>query len=188
VKPATLRHTFIGLTTTPLSRPCARVVRLSTGEEVRAFAVLVAPGSTYRRLGVPGEDDFIGAGVHFCATCDGPFYRGRDVLVVGGGNSATEAAIFLTKFVSHVTIVTRDARLTASQLAQQKVLEHPDIEHPDIDIRYRSTVQEFRGDGKLRSVILRNLTTDLPKRSIRRRRSCSSDSSPTRASLAGASS
>jgi thioredoxin reductase (NADPH) len=132
-----------------------RVVRLSTGEEVRAFAVLVAPGSTYRRLGVPGEEDFIGAGVHFCATCDGPFYRGRDVLVVGGGNSATEEAIFLTKFASHVTIVTRDARLTASQLVQQKVLEHPDI-----DIRYRSTVQEFRGDGTLRSVILRNLATD----------------------------
>jgi thioredoxin reductase (NADPH) len=132
-----------------------RVVRLSTGEEVRAFAVLVAPGSTYRRLGVPGEEDFIGAGVHFCATCDGPFYRGRDVLVVGGGNSATEEAIFLTKFASHVTIVTRDATLTASQLAQQKVLEHRDI-----DIRYRSTVQEFRGDRTLRSVILRNLTTD----------------------------
>jgi thioredoxin reductase (NADPH) len=131
-----------------------RVVRLSTGEEVRAFAVLVAPGSTYRRLGVPGEEDFIGAGVHFCATCDGPFYRGRDVLVVGGGNSATEEAIFLTKFASHVTIATRDARLTASRLAQQKVLEHPDI-----DIRYRSTVQEFRGDGTLRSVILRNLAT-----------------------------
>jgi thioredoxin reductase (NADPH) len=130
-----------------------RVVRLSGGE-VRSHAILLAPGSTYRRLGVPGEDDFIGAGVHFCATCDGPFYRGTDVLVVGGGNSATQEAIFLTKFARHVTIVTRDSLLTASQVAQQKVLEEPRI-----DIRYSSTIEAFRGDGKLRSVILRDLAT-----------------------------
>ena len=78
-----------------------------TASEYRAWAVLLALGSTYRRLGIPGEDDFIGAGVHFCATCDGPFYRGQDVLVIGGGNSAGEESIFLTKFASHVTIATR---------------------------------------------------------------------------------
>src|SRR5919112_2774545 len=83
-----------------------RVVRFADGGEVRASAVLVAPGSTYRRLGVPGEEDFIGAGVHFCATCDGPFYRDQDVLVVGGGNSAVEEAVFLARFASQVTIVT----------------------------------------------------------------------------------
>ena len=133
-----------------------RVVHLATGDEVRSYTVLVAPGSTYKRLGVPGEEDFIGAGVHFCATCDGPFYRGQDVLVVGGGNSATQEAVFLTKFVSHVTIVTHDAYLTASQVAQEDVLRHPQI-----DIRYRATVQEFRGSGKLDAVVLRDVDTGL---------------------------
>jgi thioredoxin reductase (NADPH) len=131
-----------------------RVVRLAAGDEVRSYAVLVAPGSTYQRLGVPGEDDFIGAGVHFCATCDGPFYRGQDVLVVGGGNSATEEAVFLTKFARQVTIVTRDSELTATQVAREDVLQHPQI-----TVRYRETVQEFRGSGKFESVVLRNLDT-----------------------------
>jgi thioredoxin reductase (NADPH) len=105
-------------------------------------------------LDVPGEEDFIGAGVHFCATCDGPFYRGQNVLVVGGGNSATEEAVFLTKFASHVTIVTRDAHLTASEVAREDVLHHPQI-----DVRYHATVQEFRGNGKLETVVLRDLET-----------------------------
>jgi len=131
-----------------------RVVRLATGHEVRSHVVLLAPGSTYQRLGVPREEDFIGAGVHFCATCDGPFYRGQDVLVVGGGNSATEEAIFLVKFASHVTIVTREAQLTASKVAQDDVLRHPQI-----GIRYRATIQEFRGSGKLETVVLRDLET-----------------------------
>jgi len=130
------------------------VVRLSTGEDVRAYALLVAPGSTYQRMGVPGEENFIGAGVHFCATCDGPFYRGQDVLVVGGGNSATEEAVFLTKFARHVTIVTRNSQLTASEVAQEDVAAHPRI-----DIRYRTSVEEFRGTGKLESVLVRNLDT-----------------------------
>ena len=130
-----------------------RVVHLATGDEVRAYALLVAPGSTYRRLGVPGEEDFIGAGVHFCATCDGPFYRGQDVLVIGGGNSATEEAIFLTRFARHVSIVTRDRELTASQTARDDVSRHPQI-----DVRYHTVVAEFRGArSKLTSVVLRDL-------------------------------
>ncbi|MBI4493935.1 MAG: FAD-dependent oxidoreductase [Chloroflexi bacterium] len=131
-----------------------RATRLASGEEVRSHAVLLAPGSTYRRLGVPGEEDFIGAGVHFCATCDGPFYRGQEVLVVGGGNSATEESLFLTRFASRVTIATRDAQLTASRVAQEKVLAHPHIA-----VRYRTTVQAFRGEGKLRAVVLKRLDT-----------------------------
>jgi thioredoxin reductase (NADPH) len=98
-------------------------VRLGNGKEISAHAVLVATGSTYRRLGVPGEDDLIGAGVHFCATCDGPFYRGADeLLVVGGGNSAVEEGIFLSQFAKRVRIVERGPALTASQLLQDKVL------------------------------------------------------------------
>src|SRR5581483_8928366 len=105
-----------------------KCVTTGDGEDYRAGAVLLALGSTYRRLGVPGEEDFIGAGVHFCATCDGAFYRGKDVLVIGGGNPAGEEGIFLTKFCNRVTIVTRDVRLTASKVVVDKITEHPRME------------------------------------------------------------
>jgi thioredoxin reductase (NADPH) len=98
-----------------------RIVRTADGNEYRAWAVLLAAGSTYRRLGIPGEEDFIGAGVHFCATCDGAFYRDKPVLVIGGGNSAGEEGIFLTKFASHVTIATRGPQLSASKVVVEKV-------------------------------------------------------------------
>jgi thioredoxin reductase (NADPH) len=131
-----------------------RVVRTADGHEYRSYAVLLALGSTYRRLGIPGEEDFIGAGVHFCATCDGAFYRDKDVLVIGGGNSAGEESIFLTKFAKHVTIVTRDATLSASKVVVEKVEEHPQI-----DIIANSAPVEFRGNGKLSGVALKDLTT-----------------------------
>ena len=80
-----------------------RLVTTGDGTTYTAFAVLLALGSTYRRLGIEGEEDLIGAGVHFCATCDGAFYRGKRVLVIGGGNSAGEESVFLTRFAEHVT-------------------------------------------------------------------------------------
>ncbi|MGH2485821.1 MAG: NAD(P)/FAD-dependent oxidoreductase, partial [Ktedonobacterales bacterium] len=130
------------------------VVRTADGAEYRAWAVLLALGSTYRRLGIPGEEDFIGAGVHFCATCDGAFYRDKDVLVIGGGNSAGEEGLFLTKFARSVTILTRGDHLSASKVVVEKVLEHPDME-----IVPNTTPVEFRGDKKLRSVLVRDTTT-----------------------------
>ncbi len=129
-----------------------RAVRTKDGREYRAWAVLLTLGSTYRRLGAPGEDDFIGAGVHFCATCDAAFYRDRDVVVVGGGNSAGEESLFLTKFVSHVTIVTQDPALTASRVVAEKVLAHPRI-----DLITGSTVAEFHGSKKLEAVTIKNI-------------------------------
>ncbi len=131
-----------------------RWVRTSDGAEYRAWAVLLAVGSTYRRLGIPGEEDFIGAGVHFCATCDGPFYRGKEVLVVGGGNSAGEESLFLTKFASHVTIATRGDGLSASKFVVEKVKENPQI-----DLLTNVIPEEFKGDTHLEKVILRNATT-----------------------------
>ena len=132
-----------------------RIVHTADGAEYRAWAVLLTLGSTYRRLEVPGEDDFIGAGVHFCATCDGAFYRDKDVLVVGGGNSAGEESIFLTKFAKKVTIITRDVQLSASKVVVQKVNEHPKIE-----VITSATPAEFRGtDGKLDTVVLKNTKT-----------------------------
>src|SRR5579875_1966126 len=103
-------------------------VAAADGTEYQAGAVLLALGSTYRRLGIPGEEDFIGAGVHFCATCDGAFYRGEDVLVIGGGNSAGEEGLFLTRFARHVTIATRDPELSASKVVVEKVMENPAVE------------------------------------------------------------
>ena len=124
-------------------------IRTGDGEEYLAGAVLLALGSTYRRLGVPGEEDFIGAGVHFCATCDGAFYRGKEVLVVGGGNSAGEESIFLTRFASKVTIATRDDALSASKVVREKVEENPQIE-----VITGCSPSEFKGDSRLRSVVL----------------------------------
>jgi thioredoxin reductase (NADPH) len=126
-----------------------RGVQTGDGAEYRAFAVLLAVGSTYRRLGVPGEDDFLGAGVHFCATCDGAFYRDKKVLVVGGGNSAGEESIFLTRFSQDVTIITNGPALTASKVVQEKVQENPAL-----TVRPNTTVAAFRGNGKLSEVVL----------------------------------
>lgn len=128
-----------------------RCVRTADGSEYSSSAVLLTLGSTYRRLGVPGEDDSIGAGVHFCATCDGAFYRDKDVLVIGGGNSAGEEGIFLTKFAKRVTIATRDATLTASNVVVEKVGENPKI-----DLLPNVSVAEFKGTGKLETVVLKN--------------------------------
>ncbi len=125
------------------------------GSEYSARALLLATGSRYRRLGVPGEDSYIGAGVHFCATCDGPFYKGLPVAVVGGGNSATEESLFLLKFVERVTLLVRGDRLKASQILQEKALAHPKI-----DVRFHTEAIEFYGaGGKLKSVTIRNRQT-----------------------------
>jgi thioredoxin reductase (NADPH) len=127
------------------------VVRTADGNDYYAWAVLLALGSTYRRLGIPGEEDFIGAGVHFCATCDGPFYRGKDVLVVGGGNSAGEESLFLTRFASHVTIATRGDALSASKVVVEKIAEHPEI-----DVLTNVLPTAFKGETKLQAVELRD--------------------------------
>ena len=129
----------------------SRYVQTADGNEYGARAVLVSPGSTYRRLGVPGEDDLIGAGVHFCATCDGPFYRDRQVAVVGGGNSAGEESLFLTRFVEKVTLLVRGAEMTASKVVIDKVSRDPKVE-----IRYHTDVQALHGDGKLSGITIRN--------------------------------
>ena len=108
------------------AEPGAVRVRLSTGQVLDAGTVVVATGSTYRRTEAAGEEDLIGSGVHFCATCDGPFYAGADeVVVVGGGNSGLEEGLFLTQFADHVTVVEYADELKASRLLQDKVAAHP---------------------------------------------------------------
>jgi len=117
--------------------------------------LLLATGARYRRLNVPGEEDFIGAGIHFCATCDGPFYKGQDMVVVGGGNSGIEEGLFLTKFANQVTVLERNDRLRASQILQEKAASHPQME-----VRLNKTVEEFKGNGKLSSVVIKDSITE----------------------------
>ena len=129
-------------------------VETATGDHCHSRAALIATGSTYRMTGAPGEGDLIGAGIHFCATCDGPFYRGANQLVVlGGGNSGLEEGLFLTQFVDKVTIVQRGDRLTATKLLQDKVMVTPRME-----VLLNREVVEFRpkddGSGKLGAVVL----------------------------------
>src|SRR5437764_10502925 len=106
----------------------AHFVETESGNRYRSNAVLIATGSTYQRLGVPGEDAYIGAGVHFCATCDGPFYKGQEVAVIGGGNSAVEEAAFLTRFSPKVTILARGSERTANKIAVDNAMTSPQIE------------------------------------------------------------
>ena len=129
-------------------------IKVKSGEEYCTPAVVVAAGATCRRLGVPGEEDFIGAGVHFCATCDGPFYKGKDIVVVGGGNSGFQEGLFLTRFAKSVTILERSERTRASQALQDKVASREDMQ-----VFTQATVQEFRGNGKLSSIIVKDLAT-----------------------------
>ena len=132
-----------------------KLVTTETGDEYCAKTVLLATGSKYRRLGVPGEEDLIGAGVHFCATCDGPFYKGEEMVVVGGGNSGVEEGLFLTRFASKVTILEFQDKLLASKLLQEKAASKA----PMVEVKLRHTIEEFKGNGKLSSIIVRNLET-----------------------------
>jgi thioredoxin reductase (NADPH) len=103
-----------------------------------ARALLIATGSRYRRLNIPGEEELIGANVHFCATCDGAFYKGKELLVVGGGNSGFQEGLFLTRFASHVTIVEFLPEVRASTVLQEKVAQRDDME-----VLTNHAVQEF---------------------------------------------
>ena len=128
-------------------------VQTGDGRSYRADAVLVATGSTYRRLEVPGEDALIGAGVHFCATCDGPFYKGQDVVVIGGGNSAAEEGAYLSGLARNVTLLVRGPALTASRVAAQKLPSYSNLH-----VRYNAGVAGFEGKGHLAAVRVRDLT------------------------------
>ena len=134
-------------------------VETATGDHYHSRAALIATGSTYRRTNAEGEEDLIGAGVHFCATCDGPFYKGAaELVVLGGGNSGLEEGLFLTDFVDKVTIVQRGDRLTANKLLQDKVAMHERMEVL-LDTEVVRFVPKDDGSGKLGAVELRNVST-----------------------------
>lgn len=124
-------------------------------QEFKAEAVIIATGSTPKRLDVPGEDEYWGKGITTCAVCDGAFYKDRKVVVIGGGDTAMEDASFLKKFTNDITIIQVLDKLTASYAMQQRI-----INDPDIKIIYNSTVAEFKGDGsKVSSLTVANQNT-----------------------------
>ena len=131
----------------------------ATGDHYHARAVVVGTGSSYRRTGAPGEEDLIGAGIHFCATCDGPFYKGaKELMVIGGGNSGVEEGLFLSQFAERVTLVEFMPELKASALLQDKVMMHKKME-----VLLGHAVKEFKkkedGSGKLGAVVVEDRAT-----------------------------
>lgn len=120
------------------------------GNEVKARTVLIATGSDYNKIGVPGEAEYYGRGVHYCATCDGAFYRERRLVVIGGGNSAVQEAIFLTRFTSHIDLLVRST-IKASDVLQRDLQELLDA--GKITIHLNTTTDEIVAvDGKVTSV------------------------------------
>jgi thioredoxin reductase (NADPH) len=146
------------------SRPF--VVKMSEAE-YRCGALIIATGASARLLGLPSERALIGHGVSTCATCDGYFFRGKPIAVVGGGDSAMEEAIFLTRFASHVTVVHRRDTLRASKIMQDKAFANPKI-----TFEWDADVEEITdtGKGEVTSMVIRNNKTGERKESGRGRR------------------
>jgi len=128
---------------------------LTASEEFEGRAVIIATGANPRKLGVEGEETFSGKGVSYCATCDGPFFRNQEIVVVGGGDSAIEEATFLTKFASNVHLVHRRGELRASKIMQERAFNNEKIK-----FHFDSAVTEIKGDQKIQQAVLKNLKTN----------------------------
>jgi len=135
-----------------------KVVKMKSGLEYTCAAVLVASGSTYRELIVPGVEDLVGTSVHYCATCDAPFYKNKALFAVGGGNSAFEESLFLQNFADHVTILVRGPEPSASPVLQEKV-----IDAEKIDVWLNSEITEVRGKTNLENVLVHHKEDDVTK-------------------------
>jgi thioredoxin reductase (NADPH) len=133
----------------------AKPFEITTSDQtIRAHSVVIATGATARMLEVPGERELLGHGVSTCATCDGFFFRDQELLVVGGGDSAMEEAIFLTKFATKVTIVHRRKELRASKIMQERAFENDKI-----DFVWDSVVEEVLGNGRVQGARIKNIKT-----------------------------
>jgi thioredoxin reductase (NADPH) len=129
-------------------------VRTGADTHYHTKAVLLATGARYRRLGVTGEDELIGINVHFCATCDGAFYKGKKVLVVGGGNSGFEEGLFLTRFATQVDIVVNGPQAKASKILQDKVAEQSNMH-----VFLNHGIRELLGANKLEGILVEDRST-----------------------------
>ena len=128
---------------------------LTASEEYEGRAVIIATGANPRKIGLEGEQTFAGKGVSYCATCDGPFFRNQEIVVVGGGDSAIEEATFLTKFATTVHLVHRREELRASKVMQERALNNEKIK-----FHWNSELVDIKGDQKVQQAILKNLKTN----------------------------
>jgi len=129
--------------------------------EYKALSIVFSTGAEWRHLGVPGEEELIGRGVSFCATCDAPFYKNREVAVVGGGDTAVQEAIYLTKFASKVTLIHRRNRLRATGILQKRAFANEKI-----NFAWESVVEEILGDSGVTGVKIKNVKTPEKTREI----------------------
>jgi thioredoxin reductase (NADPH) len=128
---------------------------LTGSEEYEGRAVIIATGANPRKLGLDGEQTFAGKGVSYCATCDGPFFRNQELIVVGGGDSAIEEGTFLTKFATKVHLVHRRNELRASKIMQERALNNEKIE-----FHWDSEVVDIKGDQKMQQGVIKNIKTN----------------------------
>ena len=128
---------------------------LTYSEEYEADAVIIATGASPRKIGVKGEQEFSAKGVSYCATCDGPFFKNQDLVVAGGGDSAMEEAIFLTKFAKSVHVVHRRDKLRASKIMQDRAFENNKIQ-----FHWNSVIDEIKGNQKVNQITINNLKTN----------------------------
>jgi len=140
---------FISASVESVEKEGSRFVVKAGGDRFAAEAVIVATGARHRHLGVPGEDTFAGRGVSYCATCDGPFFKGKRILVVGGGDAACDEAMYLAKLSSQVVMIHRRDRFRAQKSLAARVLENPNIK-----VQFNTVPVEIRGGKKVESVVL----------------------------------
>lgn len=139
----------LGEVTEIIDKKTHKLLKTTSGD-FHARAVLIATGCDYKKINVPGEKEYYARGVHYCATCDGAFYRDKKIVVVGGGNSAVQEAIFLTRFASHIDILVRGDKFRASDVLQHELKKHQD----KITVHLNTTTDEIVGaDNKVTKVI-----------------------------------
>jgi thioredoxin reductase (NADPH) len=143
---------FLTATVTALRKDGERFVLETTEGDIVALTVLLATGAKHRHIDVAGEEEYAGRGVSYCATCDGPFFKGRRMVVVGGGDAACDEAMFLSKLADSILMVHRKDRFRAQRSLAERVLKNPKIE-----VRFNTVVKEIKGSKKVQSVVLEQL-------------------------------
>jgi len=128
---------------------------LTYSEEYEADAVIIATGATPRKIGAKGEQEFSARGVSYCATCDGPFFKNQEIVVAGGGDSAMEEAIFLTKFANKVHVIHRKDKLRASKVMQDRAFENQKIQ-----FHWNTVIEEIKGNQKVNQITVKDTTTN----------------------------
>jgi len=143
-------ETLLGEVTKAVPGQRHNLVSTSEGD-FAAESIIIASGSQFRKLGVPGEDKLVGKGVSYCATCDGPLFKGKTVAVIGGGDAAITEALYLSKFASSVKVIHRRSQLRASKIFQERAMDEPKIE-----FIWDTVVTKIEGDGVVKQLMLKN--------------------------------